>query len=100
MHCLSDENINLNDCFMITKEHYRQAVKLLRQGEDTTLEATELLPEEARPAELLAKPKVSVDASSLKQSKIKYDKRETPVIDARQFYTHKSGKIKSVRYQA
>lgn len=81
---------------MITKDYYKESLKCFSLPDNTQV-VNELLPEETRPEELISKSKISIDANI---KSVKYEKRETPVIDARQFYTNKNGKIKSVRYQA
>ena len=59
----------------------------------------ELLPEESRPPELLEKKEI--DLTNKYKIQPKHQKRDTPVIDARQFYSEKTGRIsKHIRYQS
>lgn len=61
----------------------------------------ELLPEESRPPELLEKKEKEIDLTNKYKIQPKYQKRDTPVIDARQFYSEKTGRIsKHIRYQS
>lgn len=67
--------------------------------DDNTQNVVELLPEEVRPAELI-KERENADLSIKLKKLPKYEKREIPVIDARQFYTNKNGRVKSIRYES
>jgi hypothetical protein len=91
--------VDINECFLISREYYKMSCKCFNLS-DNSIPLVELLPEESRPAELIK----SRDSTDLTNSKYKIqlrlEKRETPVIDARQFYTNKSSRIRNVRYQS